>query len=188
MDLQDRVAQLERRNRNLTVLFALLALATPVGLMLPRLGAADDSKGATEVNDRLVLRNPNGTIAATLVATATGGNLSLCDAVGKPRMVFAIGKEGPNLVFLDSQQTSATKGVRVALSSTDKNGSSLSLFGDDKIPLASIRAKPAAGSTPANGSIVAVNDENRPVTFPRSSKVDAEDHPAAATTSSARGN
>lgn len=171
MDLQARVQLLERRNRILTRLFALLALATPVGYLLPSLGAADDRSAATEIADRLVLRNANGTVAATLIATATGGNLSLCDAVGKPRMVFAVGKDGPNVVLLDSTQSSANKGVRVALSASDKAGSSLSLFGETgTIPLASVRAKPAAGSTPATGAFVAVNDENRPVAFPRSSK------------------
>ena len=176
MDLQARVQLLERRNRILTRLFALLALATPVGFLLPRLGAADDRSAATEIADRLVLRNANGTVAATLIATATGGNFSLCDAVGKPRMVFAVGKDGPNVVLLDSTQSSANKGVRVALSASDKAGSSLSLFGETgTIPLASVRAKPAAGSTPATGAFVAVNDENRPVAFPRSSK-EGEEH------------
>jgi hypothetical protein len=180
MDLQARVQLLERRNRILIGLFAMLAIATPAVSLLPRLGAADDKSAATEIADRLVVRNANGTVAATLVATASGGNLSLCDALGKPRMVFAVGKDGPNIVLLDSQQSSATKGVRVALSASDKAGSSLSLFGDGAtIPLASVRAKPASGSTPASGAFVAVNEENRPVAFPRSSKVGDDEHAGA---------
>jgi hypothetical protein len=86
-------------------------------------------------------------------------------------MVFAVGKDGPNIVLLDAQQSAANKGVRVALTASDKSGSSLSLFGENgTTPVASVRAKPGAGAASASGVFVAVNDENRPVAFPRSAK------------------
>ena len=185
MDLNARIIRLERRNRVLIGLVALFAVMTPLGVVLPRLRAADEPKGtAVDVAERLVLRNANGGLAATLVATQTGGSLSLCDANGKPRMVFAVGKDGPNLVFLDANQSGDNKGVRLALSTSDKTGPSVSLFGaTGALPLASARTKAAAGSTPASGAFVAVNEEGRPVAFPRSVKADSDEPgPAAATT------
>ena len=186
MDLDARIARLERRNRVLTCVAVLAAMAAPIGYLSPRLGAADDSKGTgADIAERLVLRSASGAVAATLVAAPSGANLSLCDATGKPRIVFAVGKDGPSLVFLDANQSSANKGVRVAISANPKSGPSVALFGDDAAtPLASVRTKSAAGSTTASGVFVAVNDENLPVAFPRGTKADAEPKPAATTTSS----
>jgi len=184
MDLNARIIRLERRNRLLIGVVTLFAVLTPVGVLLPRMRAADESKGtAVDVAERLVLRNANGGLAATLVATPNGGSLSLCDANGKPRMVFAVGKEGPNLGFLDANQSGDNKGVRLALSTSDKTGPSVSLFGaSGALPLASARTKPAAGSTPASGAFVAVNEEGRPVAFPRTVKPESDEPgPAAAT-------
>jgi hypothetical protein len=183
MDLHARVARLERRNRILSGLVLALAVAAPAGLLIPRLGAADDGKaGAVDVSERLVLRNANGVVAATLVSTTAGANLSLHDAVGRPRMVFAVGKDGPNLVFLDGNQATDNKGVRLALSASEKAGASVSLFGaKGTTPLASTRTKPASGSHPASGAFVAVNEDGRAVAFPRSTKPsDGDESPASA--------
>jgi hypothetical protein len=183
MDLDARIARLERRNRVLTLVALTAALAAPLGLLLPRLAATEETKGsAIDVAERLVLLSATGSVAATLVSTPAGANLTLMDGVGRPRMVFAVGKDGPNLVFLDGNQAGANKGVRLALSANTKSGPSVALFGDDgAAPLATVRTKAQAGST-TSGVFVAVNDENRPVAFPKSTANETEE--AKATTSS----
>ena len=120
MDLTARVARLERRNRLLMGMVALLAAPAAFGLLYPRLNAADDKASSIEVAERLVLRNANGVVAATLVAAPTGGSLSLCDAAGRPRAVVAVGKDGPSLVFLDGNQSTANRGVRLAASASGR--------------------------------------------------------------------
>src|SRR5688572_27436038 len=130
MDLDARIVRLERRNRVLTLVALTAALAAPLGLFLPRLAPTEEPKGsAIDVAERLVLRSATGAVAATLVSTPSGANLTLCDGVGRPRMVFAVGKDGPNLVFLDGNQAGANKGVRLALTSNTKSGPSIALFG-----------------------------------------------------------
>jgi hypothetical protein len=182
MDLEARIARLERRNRTLTCVALLAAMAVPLGYLVPCMGAADETKAsAVDVAERLVLRNASGGVAATLVSTSSGANLTLCDTSGKPRMVFAVGKDGPNLVFLDANQASANKGVKLALSANSTTGPSVALFGDETTPLASLRTKPGSGSAAASGLFVAVNEENRPVAFPRASKSEGNDGKAAAT-------
>ena len=114
-------------------------------------------------------------VSASISATPNGANLTLSDADGKPRMVFTAGKEGSGLVLLDANQGTANKGVRAALSAYAKPGPSLSLFGEDSsTPLALVRTKTSAAKI-GSGSFVAINEENRPVAFPRGKAVDSEE-------------
>jgi len=185
MDLEARFARLERRNRILTCVALLAAMAAPLGYLAPRMGAAEDAKAsAVDVAEKLVLRSASGAVAAALVSTPSGSNLTLCDATGKPRMVFAVGSEGPNLVFLDANQASTNKGVKLALSANSKSGPSVALYGDETTPLASLRTKPGTGAAAPSGLFVAVNEENRPVAFPRATKTEGDEGKAATTTSS----
>ena len=68
MDLNARVARLERRNRLLMGMVALLAAPAAFGLLFPRLNAADDKATAMEVAERLVLRNAKAPDACVIIS------------------------------------------------------------------------------------------------------------------------
>jgi hypothetical protein len=179
MELAQRIARLERRNRQLVLAMGVMIMVSAFVVWSQKAGAqagGEDSK--TGVSDRLILKGKNGRVAATLWATETGSSLTLNDSFGKPRLVLSVGDEGPLLMMLDQNQTGQNRGIRLAMGSNPKSGPSLSLFGDDpKVPLAAVRTKPSSGEKSASGMLVVTNESDTQVTFPRPMTANKETPP-----------
>lgn len=128
-DVQDRLATLEyqlgrvhRQNRTL-----MLCL-----LLVPLLAALAGAKAATEMIDaklvstqKLVIKGPEGKVAATLEGTSGGGALVLHDARERPRIVVGV-SDTAGLIILGSDGQK-----RVELGQTKEHGPRLNLQGKD---------------------------------------------------------
>jgi hypothetical protein len=167
-ELQARLLRLERRNRQLGALLGAALLAAPAFWMTQSVRADDKAAAVPLVaGEQILLKNANGAKAATLWATPDGSNLSLCDANGQPRLVLAVGRDGPALLLLDGAG-SAGSGIKLALSANPKSGPSLLLFGEEKgAPLAALRAKPSSKDGKAQGQLLVTNGDKQQIAFPR---------------------
>ncbi len=163
MELQHRLARLERAQRLNRRLLAARAAAPLAWALLPA-RAADAPAAAADAAQAVGVRNTAGTLVAAVRATADGSSLTLCDAAGKPKLLLAVTADGPALYMLDGNESAANKGVRLAMSVSEKSGPSVGLFNATNTqPAASMRLK----SDGQMGQFVATDGNEQRFAFPR---------------------
>ena len=164
MEIHERLARLERGERRYRWLLVAAVAAAPMAWTLKPAAAAAAVEADTV--PAVAVRNPTGTVVATMRATDDGSSLTLCDATGKPRMLFAVSKSGPGIFLLDGKPDGVNRGVRLALSVNEKSGPSVALFnGSAAKPAASVKLK-ADGTM---GTFIATDGGEQQFAFPKAS-------------------
>ncbi len=141
MTVEERLTQLERKNRRLTLAMLLTGVAAALVVMIgmARSDAVPDlvrahrfelldengkmraALGVDKDGPGLVLRDQNEKARAALAVYKKGSGLDLTDEAGKVRAALVVDKKGPWLALLDENEK-----VRATLDAT-KDGSGLEL-------------------------------------------------------------